>query len=352
MSGLHILHVIYSSRLAGSERYCIDLANRQAELGHAVHVAGTRGSPVQSALNRGVKFHGFTAPFFRRFFLRRLVANHGIDVCHGHLSPACKALGRMSDLCATVATLHVGYKAHQHERLDALICVNHAQAARLRGYRGLVRTIPNWLPGERFSSPNGTLRQELGVSRTAFVVGAVGRLHKSKGMDLLIQAFRAVAPANAALVILGEGPQRAELTRLRGGDRRIHLPGYRPDVRDCLHGFDLFVSPSREESFGLAILEAMSAGLPVIATAAEGPAEFLRDQPVTLVELGSVEQLGRAIARQGERFAGTELPRVTYDLSLFEPTERLAGISDLYAQALKVKAQSRLKQESSAVIAA
>ncbi len=352
MSCLRILHVIFSSRLAGSERYCVDLANRQAESGHDVHVAGMRCSPVRSELNPRVGFHGFATPFFRRFLLRRLVADLGVDVCHGHLSPACKALGRMSDVCATIATLHVGYKAHQHERLDALICVNRAQAARLRDYRGLARTIPNWLPQERTSSPGSGLRDELGVRKDAFVIGAVGRLHKSKGMDLLISAFRAVAPANAALVILGEGPQRPELTRLRGGDRRIHLPGYRTDVRGCLWDFDLFVSPSREESFGLAILEAMSTGLPVISTAAEGPAEFLRDQPVTLVQPGSVDALARAIALQGGRFAAAALPRVAYDLSLFEPVDRLASISELYAQVLKVRSQSRLKQESGAVVAA
>jgi glycosyltransferase involved in cell wall biosynthesis len=351
MSSLRILHVVFSSRLAGSERYCVDLANRQAESGHEVHVAGMRGSPIESALDPRVKFHGFSTRFFRRFLLRRLVENLGVDVCHGHLSAACKALGRTSDLTATVATLHVGYKAHQHARLDAVICVNHAQSARLHEYRGLARTIPNWLPQVRTDSTACGLRQELGVNQKAFVIGAVGRLHASKGMDVLISAFQAAAPADAALVILGEGPQRAELERLCGADRRIHLAGYRADVQDCLRSFDLFVSPSREESFGLAILEAMNTGLPVISTAAEGPAEFLRDQPVTLVQPGSVDELANAIALAGEKFAASALPRVAYDLSRFEPTDRLASIDELYTQVLKVKSRSRSKQESAAVVA-
>ena len=351
MSCLRILHVVFSSRLAGSERYCIDLANRQAEQGHEVHVAGMRRSPIRAELDPRVMFHGFSTPLFRRFLLRRLVIKLGVDVCHGHLSAACKALGRVSDLSATLATLHVGYKAHQHGKLDGLICVNRAQATRLDDYRGLVRTIPNWLPQDSAVTSFRGLREELGISEKALVVGAVGRLHPSKGMDLLIQAFRAAAPAHASLVILGEGPQRAELMRLRGGDQRIHLPGYRSEVRDCLKSFDLFVSPSREESFGLAIIEAMSAGLPVISTAAEGPAEFLCDQPVTLVQPDSVDALADALTQLGERFAAAALPRVTYDLSGFQPAARLASIGELYAQVLKVKGQRRLKQESGVVVA-
>jgi glycosyltransferase involved in cell wall biosynthesis len=137
--------------------------------------------------------------------------------------------------------------------------------------------------------------------------------------------------------------------QLRGGDERIHLPGYRTDVRACLQSFDLFVSPSREESFGLAILEAMSIGLPMISTAAEGPAEFLREQPVTLVEIGSVDALAGAIAQIGQGFAAATLPRVSYDLSSFAPADRLASISELYTQVLKVNRQSHQKQESRAV---
>ncbi|MEJ1972230.1 MAG: glycosyltransferase family 4 protein [Lacunisphaera sp.] len=65
----------------------------------------------------------------------------------------------------------------------------------------------------------------------------------------MIEAFRAVAPADAALVILGDGPQRKHLEKLRAGDDRIHFVGHRPEVHGCLRDLDLFVSPSREESF-------------------------------------------------------------------------------------------------------
>ena len=340
---LRILHAIFSSRIAGSERYCIDLANRQAALGHEVHVSGTGTSPLAGALGPNVHFHGF-GRFFRGLRLRRLIARLQPDVCHGHLSAACKALGRVSDRHQTVATLHVGYKPHQHARLGGLICVNRAQAARLSDYQGLVRTIANWLP-DAADFPAPGFRRELGLAADVFVVGAVGRLHASKGMDVLVSAFRAAAPARAALVLVGEGPERARLEALRAGDPRIHFLGYRPDVRGCLRDFDLFVSPSREESFGLAIIEAMSARLPIIATAAEGPAEFLLDQPVELVPPDSVAALTAALAAACEKFAAGDLPRVAYDLSLFDPAARLANITDFYTHLIEARQWGRARPE-------
>ncbi len=236
-----------------------------------------------------------------------------------------------------VATLHVGYKTHQHAKLDGLICVNRAQLARIDGYRGVARTIPNWLPAPAAANPTGGLRATLGVGPDTLVIGSVGRLHASKGADVLLAAFQAAAPSNAALVFVGDGPQRKELERRRAGDPRIHFVGHRDDVQACLKGFDLFVSPSREESFGLAIIEAMSAGLPVIATTAEGPAEYLRDQPVTLVPIGDVNALAAAISNAAGRFQAGHLAGVSYDLSCFDPGTRVAHVMEFYTQVIAAR---------------
>ena len=331
---MRILHVLFSSRIAGSERYCVDLANRQAADGHDVHVAGMRGSPLQSALSRTVRYHPFHR-IFRGLLLRRLVDRVAPDICHGHLSAACKALKGVSPRRQTVATLHVGYKAHQHAWLDGVICVNRAQAERLTGYQGMNRTIPNWLPQTPAGARARGLREELQLADDIFLVGAVGRLHPSKGMDVLVEAFRASAPQRAALVIVGDGPHLPALERLRAGDPRIHFIGYRQVVQDCLRDLDLFVSPSREESFGLAIVEAMSTGLPVIASAAEGPSEFLRDQPVTMVRPGSVAELTRALGAAYLQYSTSGLPRIGYDLSLFNPSARIGNILDFYGQVIE-----------------
>ena len=100
------------------------------------------------------------------------------------------------------------------------------------------------------------------VPADAPVLLCVSRLEPQKGVDVAILALEQIPDAH--LVVLGEGPQRAELERL-GGDR-VHLLGRVPDVAAWLRRAELLVHPVRWEGFGLALLEAMLASLPVVAT--------------------------------------------------------------------------------------
>lgn len=296
---LTLVHVVFSSRIAGGERHCIDLANAQAALGHHVHVIGSAGSAVAGALAAGVTFHGLKLPLLRGWRVAALARRLGADVVHGHLGPACKAAAHARS-ATRVGTLHVGYKAHHHAKLDGLVCVNRAQHDNLPKGAALASVIYNWAP-QRAAAPAALrtdLRVELGLAPQQLLVGSVGRLHVSKGMDLLIQAFKAHAPVDAVLAILGEGSDEARLKALAAGDDRIHLLGFRSDVDQALKSFDLFVSPSREEAFPLAILEAMRAGRPVLSTATQGPLEMLAGQPARLVPVGNADLLGRAIAEE------------------------------------------------------
>ena len=294
---LTLVHVVFSSRLAGGETHCVDLANAQAALGHRVHVIGSFGSAVEGALAPGVQFHGLKLPLLRGWRVAALARRLGADVCHGHLGPACKAVVHARG-ATRLGTLHVGYKAHHHARMDGLICVNRAQHDGLpRDRDGLASLIYNWAPERStVTAPATDLRTELGLAPGQLLVGSVGRLQRAKGMDLLIAGFKAHAPADAVLAILGEGPDHAMLQELAAGDSRIRLLGFRRDVDQALKSFDLFVSASREEAFPLAILEAMRAGRPVLATATQGPQEMLAGQPARLVPVGDADTLGRALA--------------------------------------------------------
>ncbi len=342
-SPLTIVHVVYSSRIAGGEQHCIDLAHAQQALGHRVHIVGPSRSAIADVLNPGITYHGMALPVLRGVRLRRMVRKLQAQVCHAHLGPACKAAAK-TDGVARIGTLHVGYKSHQHAHLDGLICVNQSQPQQLKQYGGDFRVIHNWAPVRQDAPADGNLRAELGLHPHQMLVGSVGRLHVSKGMDVLIGAFKSHAPADAVLAILGEGRDRAELEKLAAGDPRIHLLGFRRDVDTALRGMDLFVSPSREEAFPLAILEAMRAGLPIISTATQGPREMLAHQPATLVPIADVPAMGRAmaVALAGMRdVPHGERHRPSYDLSPYDRSRAVGQVVSFYGELMQQARDAR-----------
>jgi glycosyltransferase involved in cell wall biosynthesis len=151
-------------------------------------------------------------------------------------------------------------------RLDAHVAVGAASSRRIEDFyalgRGSVRSIPNFVPD--LPLPERTTSRSSG---TGFTIGSLGRLDRMKGYDLLIPALADLPEVR--LVIVGEGTQRAELQRLardHGVADRLELPGWDPQPRKRFGEWDVFCLPSRSEGFPLSIVEAMLAGLPVVAT--------------------------------------------------------------------------------------
>ncbi len=112
------------------------------------------------------------------------------------------------------------------------------------------------------------------------VIGALGRLHEQKGFDVLLQAAAILRDRGTAfrLRIAGEGPDRALLENLihdNGLADRVELVGWVSPPGPFLSTLDLFAVPSRYEPFGLVVIEAMAAGVPVVASDLEGPREIL-----------------------------------------------------------------------------
>jgi glycosyltransferase involved in cell wall biosynthesis len=110
---------------------------------------------------------------------------------------------------------------------------------------------------------------------------SVGRLVKQKGFDDLIRAFSKLEDADVDLTILGEGPDRAMLTKLAaelGVQDRISMPGWVPNPFTWMAKSDVFVLSSRWEGFGHVVVEAMASGVPVIATdCPSGPGEIIEN---------------------------------------------------------------------------
>jgi glycosyltransferase involved in cell wall biosynthesis len=118
------------------------------------------------------------------------------------------------------------------------------------------------------------------VPRSVRVLLAVSRLTPQKGIDVAVRALPAT-PDDTVLVVLGDGPERArleELARELGVERRVFLLGRVPDVAAWLERATLYVHPARWEGFGLAVLEAMLAGLPVVASNVSSLPELVVDR--------------------------------------------------------------------------
>lgn len=135
--------------------------------------------------------------------------------------------------------------------------------------------LPNPIDAARIRArlkPRETARWELGVPDNAFVVGVVGRLHPKKNPLRAVEVFARYRGEDhtAQLVFVGTGPLQDQIARTAGDG--VVLAGYRPDVRELLGAFDVLLSCStRSEAFGLALLEALAAGTPVIAADQPGP---------------------------------------------------------------------------------
>jgi glycosyltransferase involved in cell wall biosynthesis len=111
------------------------------------------------------------------------------------------------------------------------------------------------------------------------VLVAVARLEPQKGLDVALRALAALPP-EAVLVVLGEGPQRAELEVLAaqlGVTERVRFPGRVGDVAALLRAAELLVHPARWEGFGLALLEAMLCGKPIVASRVSSIPELVAD---------------------------------------------------------------------------
>lgn len=157
--------------------------------------------------------------------------------------------------------------------------------------------IPNAVDTARFRPRDrGQARRTLGIGDDEFVVGTVARLVPQKAVGDLVEAM--VSLPGGTLVVVGEGPHRDRLERqAREAGVRTTFLGSRDDVEHVLPSFDVFVLPSRWEGEPLALLEAMAAGLPCVATATSGSKEVLRDPALgVLVPLGEPAAIARAVA--------------------------------------------------------
>lgn len=123
-------------------------------------------------------------------------------------------------------------------------------------------------------------RRKLGLEASDFVVGCIANFYATKGLDILIDAINLTKDKEIKCVIIGDGELRHDLEdkiKNYNLEDRILLTGRKNEAYKYLKAFDIYISPSRKEGFAWAILEAMNAGLPVIATRVGSAEEMIED---------------------------------------------------------------------------
>ena len=172
-----------------------------------------------------------------------------------------------------------------------------------------IRVIPYGIDAAQWnvtSPERARIRGEFGVETGVIAVGVASRLFPGKGHDVLIDAFARSADQfeGSTLLIAGDGSERSALEGLSGAKAcagRVRFLGFVADMRGFMNACDIFVFPSQPvfgEGFGLAALEAMAAGLPVIATGIDSlPEIVVHEETGLLVSPADPDGLARAIVR-------------------------------------------------------
>ena len=194
-------------------------------------------------------------------------------------------------------------------RVDRLLSVSSRLAERMaRDVKfplSSIQTIRNGVDLARFAGlpDRAAARRALGLPADSIVVGAVGRLVPVKDHAGLLEAIAVLGRTGLRplVVIAGDGPLRGELddrATALGISNQVRLLGHRQDIETVLAAFDVFTLPSRSEGLSNTILEAMAAGLPVVATQVGGADEMVEDEKTgVLIPPSSPQALAAALRR-------------------------------------------------------
>lgn len=168
---------------------------------------------------------------------------------------------------------------------------------------GRIQTLYNRIDVESLAAaqvPREQAREALGLAQDSWIVGNVGRLHPDKDQATLLRGFAEALPklpANSQLVILGKGRLEQDLKELAmelGIGQQVLLLGQVPQASRYYEAFDAFALSSDHEPFGMVLLEAMVAGVPLIATSAGGAKEVVEGVGI-LFPLGDAEHLAQGL---------------------------------------------------------
>lgn len=234
--------------------------------------------------------------------LKDIIISEGYDLVHTH-TPVASVIVRLA--CRKLSNLKVFYTAHGFhffkgapirnwliyypiekwlsKYTDTIITINKEDYDRAKSKFEAKRV--EYIPGvgielEKFNKveiDRSLKRNELGLPTEAFVVLSVGELNKNKNHEVIINAIHRLNDTNIHYVICGEGPLEEYLRKLSkefGIENQVHLLGFRTDIPEICKTSDVFAFPSYREGLGLAALEAMACGLPLVTSNIHGIVDY------------------------------------------------------------------------------
>ena len=369
MKRLRIVHITPHFRYGGAEQMAVHvmsgLDRNQFEVS-AIALGQPSGSELEKVLEkRSIPVHylGKAAGFDARIFWRARVALQALrpDIVHTHVhvlryvlpALAFRRPGSTLHTVHNIAEQEVEPRARWIQKLAfrslgiVPVCVAEEVARSIRRRYGVENSvvIPNCIPVRRYSCSKldrQIWRAGQGFGPDDLLFTCVARFRPQKNHALLIDSF-AAGPARdprAHLVLAGDGetePQARKLVEQLGLRERVHFLGPRADIPEILCASDVFVISSDYEGNPLSVMEAMAAGLPVIATAVGGVPELVVDgQEGLIVAAGDGAALSRAMsvmlrdpgARQSMGEACARRAQQQFDVSAM-----VGSYADLYEKA-------------------
>lgn len=300
-----IAQVMLSDGWGGAERLFVELCAELAEKGHHVLVVCKPGFAHGECLKLQNNISYACIPalcnwdYFSVLQLRKKIAEYKPDLIHAHLSRASWMAGLAGKAVGipVVSTTHNRIKQKYINNVDFFTTIsdelsNHLSQLAIDARR--IKKIPNF----SLVSPVNTIALR-GNSPLVFV--AIGRFVAKKGFDVLLRAFKEYLQAStvpARLRLAGDGPLMQQLRALAFEldiENVVEFTGWVDDIVSFYDSGDVFVLPSRDEPFGIVLIEAMARGKTIIASNVGGPRDFLSERTAFLVEADDIDGLSRAM---------------------------------------------------------
>jgi L-malate glycosyltransferase len=314
---MKLMEIVGGDGVDGERVHCLLLTRELARRGHSVTVL----CPPEAWIRRELHFDPveIVSSDLRRWplgELRRVAAivhAKQIELVHTHTTSGHEFGVLLRWMCTApcVATAHAHNREWHWMFNDQVIAVSNATRRFHTEYNWVskhrIEVIHNFVDYTRFAAvapeARARMRESLKVESSWPLIGFVGRVGAEKGwLDLVRVLSRvSVAVPNTRLLVVGDGEADYHSTLQNeaatlGISSQIIWAGRRFDIPEVLSAIDLFVSASHHEAFGLSVLEAMAAGVAVVAAAVEGLPEVVGDSETgVLVKPGDLETMASAI---------------------------------------------------------